>query len=144
MRPHGTRACYQYDRCRCDACSAANAAYASRTRALRRNDEADRAAMTPPRFRIPAAVKGQHGTGPDVNVTPMWASWRKNAACVGNDPNLWDIDSSVDQWFKGATICAECPVRQQCLTDHLGNLDAFGIYAGQPLWAGMPLERKTA
>lgn len=72
-----------------------------------------------------------HNTDPEID---NWAN-RGLCAQIGND----------DIWFpeRGATakparaICAQCPVRNQCLQDALQNDDSWGIRAGLT-----PLERR--
>lgn len=145
MRKHGTRAKYQAEGCRCNPCTTANNIYALRRKETRRRsaNECDKELRS--MFRVPAdAQRSQFGVGVDRTGSDIMAGWRQDAACAGRNPMLWDIDSHPAAWRAAAIVCAECPVRQQCHNDHINNPDAFGIYAGQPLWAGMPLERKTA
>lgn len=132
---HGTRGEYQRG-CRCNPCAVANNIYAAKARNSRRT-------ITPNGWKIPASAKNQHGVGVDTTTVNIAATWRENAVCRMFDPAMWDIDNPGD-WATAAQICAKCPVQQQCLTDHLGNIDAFGLYGGLPLWAGQPLEKKTA
>lgn len=57
-------------------------------------------------------------------------SWRDEAACVGEDPELW----FADEWTRNSDvddarrICAGCPVAAQCLAD--GLAEEFGMRAG--------------
>lgn len=60
--------------------------------------------------------------------------WQAQAACAGEDPGPWDHDT-----ITGATrcavayatrICAECPVRVECLTDANAHHDEHGIRGG--------------
>ena len=57
-------------------------------------------------------------------------NWRDRAACAG----MFDVD-----WFPHPSartpvalqVCRECPVRQECLEDALGEgLDQFGVRGG--------------
>jgi hypothetical protein len=132
---HGSRGAYQRG-CRCQPCADANNTYAAKQRASKRT-------LTPNGWKIPAAVKNQHGLGIDDTGADIHATWRQQAICRLFDPSMWDIDNP-DQWDTAAAICNRCPVRQQCRQDHDNNPDAFGLYAAVPLWAGQPLQRKTA
>ena len=132
----GTRTQYQRG-CRCEPCVEANNEYCRRYyRGYRENER-----VTVGAFRIPESTRGQHGLGAGIVNIDVMASWRESAACVGINPDLWDIDQPT-QWPAGAKICADCPVQQQCLKDHLNNIDAFGLYGGVPLWAGVPMHRR--
>ena len=137
MRRHGTRGKYQKEGCRCQACVAANSAY-------QRQRYAHRKSMTPHGWKVPKEAKSMHGLGVGITGADLFAQWRENAECQRHDADLWDIDNPAG-WQQAMTICGQCPVRRQCHNAHIGNDDAFGIYAGMPLWAGHPLQRrKTA
>jgi hypothetical protein len=50
-------------------------------------------------------------------------SWRADAACVGEDPRLWEpyekplSDYDLHRWGEAVRICATCPVRMECARD---------------------------
>lgn len=132
----GTRTQYQRG-CRCEPCLEAHRKYYRRHYRSKLEGAVEKVGA----FHIPAVTKGQHGLGAGIVNIDVTASWRESAACAGINPDLWDIDQPT-QWPQGAKICADCPVQQQCLKDHLGNLDAFGLYGGVPLWAGVPMTQK--
>lgn len=67
--------------------------------------------------------------------------WRKYAACLGEDPELffphsYSGGSSEQQIAAAQAVCASCPVRRQCLTDAIRREGAarpncrYGIYGG--------------
>lgn len=61
-------------------------------------------------------------------------SWKAKGACSGMDPNLWYPERDTDR--TGQSICAECPVRQDCLD--------FGLKEEDGIWGGLgPRERRA-
>jgi len=132
---HGVRNTYARHKCRCEPCTMANRIY---TQGLKKRLKEERP-KDKTFARIPYTTRFKHGVGTETTVTNISATWRQSAACVGNDPRMWDIDNP-DQWSEAMTICSSCPVRQQCGNDGFNNPDAFGVYSGVPLWAGVPME----
>jgi WhiB family redox-sensing transcriptional regulator len=67
-------------------------------------------------------------------VTGNAANWRSAAACLLADPDLFFPISSAGpgerQIARAKTICARCPVRQECLEFALGQGLAYGIWGG--------------
>jgi WhiB family transcriptional regulator, redox-sensing transcriptional regulator len=63
-------------------------------------------------------------------------SWLDRAACAGVDGHLFfapDIERTQDREIreaKAAAICAQCPVRAQCLDYALSNSIKHGIWGG--------------
>lgn len=59
-------------------------------------------------------------------------AWWLEAACRGMDPNVFFTESKT-KVAKAKAICAECPVREDCLADALEmpeHLQEYGIRAG--------------
>lgn len=57
--------------------------------------------------------------------------WRADAACLGEDPNLFHPESMDDEnAWEARRICRGCPVAEACLRDALETNDRFGIRAG--------------
>lgn len=55
--------------------------------------------------------------------------WRKDAACLGADPELFFGEVGFN--LEGAkAICQTCPVRQECLDFALANGEKFGLWGG--------------
>ena len=55
--------------------------------------------------------------------------WRHAAACVGEDPIMWDLDAGDQTTALGKQICAGCPVRVRCLQAALREA-TFGVVRG--------------
>jgi WhiB family redox-sensing transcriptional regulator len=57
------------------------------------------------------------------------APWRLQAACRGVDPEIFASD--LPEMKKTAKkICADCPVRDECLEYALANKEEGGIWGG--------------
>ena len=57
------------------------------------------------------------------------SEWRKNALCLGMDPDLFFPSVSAEIPAAKA-ICADCPVQSECLEYALENRIAHGIWGG--------------
>jgi hypothetical protein len=53
--------------------------------------------------------------------------WENKAACAGHNPAIWDGENP-DFTDTAKSICAECPVREQCLNK--GKPEHYGIFGG--------------
>lgn len=53
-------------------------------------------------------------------------AWRARAACKGMDPDVWFDDNPTH----AKTICAGCPVRDDCLDFAQTNFVRDGVYGG--------------
>ncbi|WP_375431789.1 WhiB family transcriptional regulator [uncultured Friedmanniella sp.] len=71
--------------------------------------------------------------------TPIGAEpepdWRDSAACIGIDLNLFFPISTIGaiaqaQIDEAKSVCAECPVRRDCLAWALAVGPEFGIFGG--------------
>lgn len=83
--------------------------------------------------------------------------WQDEAECRGVDQELWFpviIDDNGEEWFddgtiweafgdtseyydEARTICARCPVREECLNHALAEKERFAM------WGGLtPIERR--
>jgi WhiB family redox-sensing transcriptional regulator len=62
----------------------------------------------------------------------MW--WLSNAACIGEDPELFfPIGTSppaADQAFRAKAVCRSCPVRSPCLEWSLVTFQDAGVWGG--------------
>lgn len=62
------------------------------------------------------------------------ASWQPFAACAGTDPNLWFPErgeSATLAYREARKVCAECPVRRQCLDYALTPpVETMGVWGG--------------
>ena len=72
--------------------------------------------------------EGQDGPGWDEG------GWRADAACRGEDPELFfPIGSTgpvLAQIAEAKEVCARCPVRDACLDFALSTGQAYGIWGG--------------
>jgi WhiB family redox-sensing transcriptional regulator len=63
-------------------------------------------------------------------------AWHSSAACRGQDVSLWfperrgRFDETQAKARAAKAICAECPVRVECLQWALDTHEPFGIYGG--------------
>ncbi|MEV5537439.1 WhiB family transcriptional regulator [Saccharopolyspora shandongensis] len=57
------------------------------------------------------------------------STWHTEAACREH-PGLDFIDPTPDQAEQCRAVCAECPVREQCLADALAAGEPWGIWGG--------------
>jgi Transcription factor WhiB len=122
---HGTRNGYR-NGCRCEPCTSANAEQSRQHRAW--------TAYLKNNSTMLATRYSKHATN-------MKAQWREEAVCVGKPPLWFDIDEPT-LWMLGAQICHSCPVQQDCYQAHINNPDAYGVYGGVPLEAGIRIYPK--
>lgn len=72
----------------------------------------------------------------DVLIRDEWAT---SAACAPYDPELWWIEDPRDPGRQMALdICAECPVKRDCLQHALSAPEREGI------WGGMIASQRNA
>jgi WhiB family redox-sensing transcriptional regulator len=69
-------------------------------------------------------------------MLPPRPEWQSRAACAGK-PTVWFFcPSGVDghersRWFaRGRLVCADCPVRVECLNYALSNGERHGLWGG--------------
>jgi WhiB family redox-sensing transcriptional regulator len=62
----------------------------------------------------------------------MTAAWREQAACRGENPELWfpATTGTSKQRAHAVAICKQCPVRAQCLTYAVTRPELHGIWGG--------------
>ncbi len=67
-------------------------------------------------------------------ITIPGRDWRLLAACWHADPELFFPVSgsgpSLDQVTQAKVICADCPVRRQCLAFALDTRQEYGVWGG--------------
>lgn len=73
------------------------------------------------------------------------ARWQDRASCKGMDPTLFfgpeyaeTVKEKRDREDAAKAVCAECPVRTECLEYALDAREAYGIWGGKT-----ELERKA-
>jgi WhiB family redox-sensing transcriptional regulator len=62
-------------------------------------------------------------------TAPLTASWRKQAACRGIDPEVFYPATDEDA-EEAKAICSMCPVRQACLEHALAHREREGVWGG--------------
>jgi WhiB family transcriptional regulator, redox-sensing transcriptional regulator len=69
-----------------------------------------------------------------MTTTVNGANWRSSGACRSADPDLFfpiaRSGPSERQIARAKTICAGCPVRQECLEFALSHEQTYGIWGG--------------
>lgn len=59
----------------------------------------------------------------------MWITdWTARAACKGTDPDELFVQGAAQNRAK--VVCANCPVRTECLADALDNRVEYGVWGG--------------
>lgn len=56
-------------------------------------------------------------------------SWRRHAACIGLDPDVF-YPISEEAAGEAKAVCRECPVREPCLEYALANRERDGVWGG--------------
>jgi len=63
--------------------------------------------------------------------------WQTRAACRGADANLFFAptqtetkEERIEREAQAKSVCAQCPVREQCLTFALTTRESHGIWGG--------------
>lgn len=57
-------------------------------------------------------------------------TWTRHAACQGHDPDLWFLDQHDGSYTEARTICADCPVKTECLAWAVETNTQFGMWGG--------------
>jgi len=64
----------------------------------------------------------------------MKGYWRSAAACLSADPELFfpvsNAGEALEQAAEAKAICADCPVRSECLAFALRTRQSYGIWGG--------------
>ncbi|HEX7321763.1 MAG TPA: WhiB family transcriptional regulator [Mycobacterium sp.] len=63
-----------------------------------------------------------------------------NLPC-NRDPDLWFADDPADL-ERAKALCANCPVRRQCLTTALERAEPWGVWGGEIFDRGAVIGRK--
>ena len=62
-------------------------------------------------------------------VIPEPTSWQADAACRESDAEqFFSLDETRQQ--EALALCAECPVRRECLEHAIANGEQYGIWGG--------------
>jgi WhiB family transcriptional regulator, redox-sensing transcriptional regulator len=66
---------------------------------------------------------------------------RKPLPCHVGDPDLWFAEDPADL-ERAKALCADCPIREQCLAAALAREEPWGVWGGQILQQGVVVARK--
>ncbi|HEX4703754.1 MAG TPA: WhiB family transcriptional regulator [Pseudonocardiaceae bacterium] len=61
--------------------------------------------------------------------------------CQANDPDLWFAEAPADL-ERAKALCADCPVRAQCLAGALARHEPWGVWGGEIFERGLVIPRK--
>jgi WhiB family transcriptional regulator, redox-sensing transcriptional regulator len=61
--------------------------------------------------------------------------------CDVGDPDLWFADNPTDL-ERAKALCADCPIRSQCLAAALKRGEPWGVWGGEILERGAIVSRK--
>jgi WhiB family transcriptional regulator, redox-sensing transcriptional regulator len=61
--------------------------------------------------------------------------------CHVGDPDLWFAESPVDL-ERAKALCAECPIRRECLDAALDRAEPWGVWGGEIIDRGTIVARK--
>lgn len=90
--------------------------------------------MTSPRNPRPITTTD---TDPyDVRLFPRPADWTEDAACAGQDPEVFFTEHDPALNAAAKRVCAICPVRLRCLSDAIERREHWGIYGGHNFTSG--------
>jgi len=74
-------------------------------------------------------------------VLDMSALKRPVLPCHVGDPDLWFADDPGDL-ERAKVLCADCPIRAQCLTAALDRAEPWGVWGGEIVERGSVVARK--
>lgn len=69
-------------------------------------------------------------------------SWREFGACLDHDPDLWFPDQGHDS-REARLICADCPVRAECLDYAVRANELWGIWGGMNRTERQEIRRRS-
>ena len=61
--------------------------------------------------------------------------------CHAGDPDLWFADTPAEL-ERAKVLCADCPIRSQCLAAALERAEPWGVWGGEILDRGSVITRK--
>ena len=64
--------------------------------------------------------------------------WVAQATCRSVDPEVWFPEYPGQHW-DAIRICAQCPVRRECMTASFDDEEEFGVWGGMTQWDRVPL-----
>jgi WhiB family redox-sensing transcriptional regulator len=67
-------------------------------------------------------------TPKNLTASSRSLTWKQHAACIGKQQYFFD-DFKATLVREAKKICADCPVREQCL-DHAMKFQEYGVWGG--------------
>jgi WhiB family transcriptional regulator, redox-sensing transcriptional regulator len=61
--------------------------------------------------------------------------------CHAGDPDMWFADAPAEL-ERAKKLCAQCPIRRQCLTAALEREEPWGVWGGEIVERGAVIARK--
>jgi WhiB family redox-sensing transcriptional regulator len=61
--------------------------------------------------------------------------------CHVGDPDLWFAENPLEL-ERAKTLCADCPIRRQCLAEALEREEPWGVWGGEIIERGTVVARK--
>jgi WhiB family redox-sensing transcriptional regulator len=61
--------------------------------------------------------------------------------CHVNDPDLWFAENP-GELERAKVLCADCPIRRQCLAEALERQEPWGVWGGEIIDRGMVVAHK--
>ncbi|GAA1394666.1 WhiB family transcriptional regulator [Luteococcus peritonei] len=94
--------------------------------------------MYPTLTMAPELMPGEAMTAIDAEA---FVELVTQAACIEADPTIFFSDD-MSVVARAKQVCADCPVRQQCLAGALERREPHGVWGGELFEAGAVIERK--
>jgi WhiB family transcriptional regulator, redox-sensing transcriptional regulator len=80
-------------------------------------------------------------TGADERLRATAQGVKSNLPCRTFDPDLWFADSPTELEL-AKSLCAECPLRTQCLAGAIERGEPWGVWGGEIFERGAVVPRK--
>jgi WhiB family transcriptional regulator, redox-sensing transcriptional regulator len=77
----------------------------------------------------------------DMSTSAVPDEQQPELPCHLGDPDLWFADSPSDL-ERAKALCAECPIRSECLAAALQREEPWGVWGGEILDRGCIVNRK--
>jgi WhiB family transcriptional regulator, redox-sensing transcriptional regulator len=77
----------------------------------------------------------------DRDMSSQTCRERLAVPCHVGDPDMWFADNPI-QLEQAKALCADCPIRLQCLTEALEREEPWGVWGGEILDRGTVIARK--
>lgn len=75
-------------------------------------------------------MRAFRNTGATALAGDDQADWREQAACLGEDDDVFFPVSQFDDGSRAKAICGTCPVRAECLDLAIERRERHGVWGG--------------